>query len=86
MNSNPSVQFSDLIDSKSDTVLHLASQNSNYEVVELFLKAYDSRAKVDPMEYNKERKARWINLKDFEGFSCLHYSVFKGNYKLAVLL
>lgn len=86
LNSHPNVEFAALIDNKSSTVLHLAGQNNNLDVVELFLKLYEERQKEDLEDYNQERKRRWLNLKDADGFSCLHYAVYRANYKMALVL
>lgn len=83
---SPNVQFTDITDKNSATALHLACNNDNREIVDLLLREYDSRAKQDPQHYNLERKKYWINLKDGEGFACLHYAVFKANFQIARLL
>ena len=41
--------------------------------------------KAHPEKYSFEKKAKWLQMKDNEGFSCLHYSVFRGNFKMAQL-
>lgn len=85
LNNHPEVDISSLTDNKACSLLHLASHNNNYEIVEIFLDAYDGKYK-DEDEYGHIRKQRWLNQKDFDGFSCLHYAVFRGNYKMAILL
>ena len=54
-------------------------------MAEYYLDAYDSLIAEQPTKYSHDSKAKWLRLKDNEGFSCLHYSVFKGNYKMAIL-
>lgn len=48
LNSHPNVDFTELTDSKASTVLHLAGQNNNFDVVQLFLQLYISRAGSQP--------------------------------------
>jgi ankyrin repeat protein len=83
---NPNTPFTDVVDKNSATVLHLACNNDNKDIVELLLGEYDRRAKLQPEQYNTERKRYWINLKDGEGFACLHYAVFKANFAIARIL
>lgn len=40
----------------------------------------------NPSKYTTERKAKWLKQKDNDGFSCLHYAVFRANFKMATLL
>jgi len=40
----------------------------------------------DPKLYSEERKKVWLNRKDNEGFTCIHYVVFRGNSNLAFVL
>lgn len=34
-------------------------------------------------KFNEMSKINWINAKDRDGFTCLHYTVFRGNLKMA---
>lgn len=61
---NPNVRFTDVVDKNSATVMHLACNNDNKDIVELLLNEYDRRAKLDPEHYNAEHKKYWLNLKD----------------------
>lgn len=36
--------------------------------------------------YNSDSKAKWINQKDKEGLTCLHYAVFAGRLDMVQLL
>lgn len=47
---------------------------------------YDKLIQEQPEKYSPEKKKKWINKKDNEGFTSLHYAVFRGNSKIAFLL
>lgn len=60
-------------------MLHVAANNGNCEMAEHFISEYK---KIN----NKESSlGTWVNLKDSEGFTCLHYASFRGNYRLVKL-
>lgn len=52
-------------------------------MVEYLLAVYDRQAAADPEKFSIELKKNWLNAKDSDGFTCLHYSVFKANYRNA---
>lgn len=83
---NPNLSIDEVRDRKSATVLHQVSNNDNTDMLELLLRHYDKLTAADPVTYTADRKKTWLNHKDAEGFSCLHYAVFKANWKSAQLL
>lgn len=50
------------------------------------LERYGDMAIQQPESFTTDRKRKWLNKKDNEGFSCIHYAVFRGNANLAFLL
>ena len=78
--------LSEILDDKNSTVLHVSCNNNNYDLVEYFLKEFDQRASKHEEFYTIHDKKNWLNRKDKEGFTCLHYAVFKGNFKVTKLL
>ena len=40
----------------------------------------------EPEKYHDEGKREWVNQKDLDGFTALHYAVFRHNLKLVQLL
>jgi len=64
-------------------VLHIACNQDNTDILEYLLTAYDRQASADPENFPSERKKLWVNAKDADGFTCLHYAVFKANYRSA---
>jgi hypothetical protein len=64
----------------------VAANYNNREAVDYFLDRYDKKCLEEPQRYTSESKKLWINRKDNEGFTCLHYAVFRGNTRLAFLL
>lgn len=64
----------------------MAANYNNQEVIRYALEQFDAARLTRPEEYSQERKRGWLNAKDNDGFTCLHYSVFRGNTPLALLL
>lgn len=64
----------------------MAANYNNLDIITHFLSNYDAQAEKDEQLYSLERKRLWLNRKDNEGFTCLHYAVFRGNASLAFLL
>ena len=50
------------------------------------LERYDKLIEEQPTKYCMHKKKKWINKKDNEGFTSLHYAVFRGNSKIAFML
>jgi ankyrin repeat protein len=74
------------MDLENSSILHIAANSNNLETLELYLKAYDQLIKNKPNTYTIELREKWLRTKDSEGFSCLHYAVFRGNFKMVSLL
>lgn len=74
------------MDDKYSTVLHACCNSNNYELIKYFLEEFDSRAEQHEEFYTAADKKTWLNRKDKDGFTCLHYAVFKGNFKITRLL
>lgn len=83
---NPTLCIDEVRDRKSATVLHQVCNNDNTDMLELLLRHYDKLTGTEPGVYTVEKKRNWLNHKDAEGFTCLHYAVFKANWKSAQLL
>lgn len=64
----------------------MAANYNNHETLKYFLEEYDKFAVKEPQKYTFERKKNWLNKKDNEGFTCVHYAVFRGNLDLAITL
>ena len=75
----------EIVDGENSSLLHVAANSNNYEMAEYYLNGYDKLIRTHPEKYSLEKKAKWLQMKDNEGFSCLHYSVFRGNFKMAQL-
>lgn len=75
-----------IVDSENSTLLHLAANNNNLELSKHFLNAYNELIEESPETFTNATKKKWLTAKDNEGFSCLHYAVFRSNYDLAILL
>lgn len=74
------------MDNENATILHVAANYNNHETLKYFLEEYDKYSLREPLRYTGERKRAWLNRKDNEGFTCIHYAVFRGNIELAMLL
>lgn len=61
-------------------MLHVLVEVSNYQIAAFVLNMYDELIEEQPECYTDEMKDKWINTKDHEGFSALHYAVFRNNY------
>lgn len=64
----------------------MAANYNNHEIVQFALERYDEMGLKYPEVFSFERKKKWLNRKDNEGFNCIHYAVFRGNSNLAFLL
>lgn len=76
----------DLVDGENSTLLHVAANSNNVDMAEFYLKAYNQLIRAKPDKYSEDSKLMWLKARDNEGFSCLHYAVFRGNFKMATLL
>lgn len=75
-----------MVDSENSTLLHVAANNNNIDMADYYLRAYNQLIRTKPDKYSDETKAKWLRARDNEGFSCLHYAVFRGNFKMMSLL
>jgi ankyrin repeat protein len=55
-------------------------------MVDFFLKEHLKLRMQMADKFNETSKLSWVNAKDQEGFTCLHYSVFRGNFKMVKML
>ena len=54
-------------------------------MAEFYLQAFDNLIAKYPERFDIDKKVHWLMAKDNEGFSCLHYAVFRGNYRMATM-
>ncbi len=82
----PNTDLSQVMDDKSNTVLHQCAYQGSLPVLKEyvnFMKIYwrnnnsSDQSRLVEAEINFKLK-RWVDQKNKEGFTCLHYAAFKG--------
>ncbi|CAG9315370.1 unnamed protein product [Blepharisma stoltei] len=69
-------------DSRGYSALHVCALNNSTTIVKFLIRYVQEFYK----EKSQEIIHNWVNLKNLDGFTCLHLAVFRGNLKLVKLL